>query len=150
MKRKFILFELQSSTDLKTSPIPRNVQRKKQKCSSTTFLQTRKKIPFFLSTNTERQILVRNNFQGANYVNLHDGSKTLKFEDIVRLKVILHETICNNDLYRNKALQHCWDIVSTGHNIGPTLQCCVALKNRRCESSRVKSPWGSGSLKCSS
>ena len=103
MKRKFILFELQSSTDLKTSPIPRNVQRKKQKCSLTTFLQTRKKIPFFLSTNTERQILVRNNFQGANYVNLHDGSKTLKFEDIARLKVILHETICNNDLYRNKA-----------------------------------------------
>ena len=98
MKRKFILFELQSSTDLKTSPIPRNVQRKKQKYSSTTFLQTRKKIPFFLSTNTERQILVRNNFQGANYVNLHDGSKTLKFEDIVRLKIRLHETIPNNDL----------------------------------------------------
>ena len=100
IKRKFILFELQSSTytDLKTSPIPRNVQRKKQKCSSTTFLQTRKKIPFFLSTNTERQILVRNNFQRANYVNLHDGSKTLKSEDIARLKVMLHVTIRNNDL----------------------------------------------------
>ena len=56
------------------------------------------KMPFFLSTNTERQILVKNNFQGANYVNLHDGSKTLKFEDIVRLKVMLHETIRNNDL----------------------------------------------------
>ena len=39
-----------------------------------------------------------NNFQGANYVNLHYGSKTLKFEDIVRLKVMLHETIRNNDL----------------------------------------------------
>ena len=79
-------------------------------------------MPFFLSTNTERQILVRNNFQRANYVNLHDGSKTLKFEDIARLKVILHVTI------RNKALQHCWDIVSNGHNIVPTLQRCVSLK----------------------
>ena len=42
--------------------------------------------------------LVRNNFQRANYVNLHDGSKTLKFEDIARLKVMLHVTIRNNDL----------------------------------------------------
>ena len=55
-------------------------------------------MPFSLSTNTERQTLLRNNFQGANYVNLHYGSKTLKFEDIVRLKVMLHETIRNNDL----------------------------------------------------
>jgi len=53
---------------------------------------------FFLSTNTERQILVRNNIQGANYVNLRDVSKTSKFEDVVRLKVMLHETIRNNDL----------------------------------------------------
>ena len=45
-----------------------------------------------------KEILVRNNFQGTIYVNLHDGSKTLKFEDIVRLKVMLHETIRNNDL----------------------------------------------------
>ena len=98
MKRKTVLLELQSSTDLKTSPIPRNLQRKKQKCSLTKFLQTRKKMPFFLSTNTERQILVRNNIQGANYVNLRDVSKTSKFEDVVRLKVMLHETIRNNDL----------------------------------------------------
>ena len=55
-------------------------------------------MPFFLSTNTERQILVRNNFQRANYVNLHYGSRTLKFEDIARLKVMLHVTIRNNDL----------------------------------------------------
>ena len=55
---------------------------------------------FFLSTNTERQILVRIGitFKGPTYVNLHDGSKTLKFEDIVRLKVMLQETIRNNDL----------------------------------------------------
>ena len=94
MKRKTILFELQSSTDLKTSPIPRNLQRKKRKCSSTTFLQTRKKNVIF----PFHQIHIRNNFQGANYVNLHDGSKTLKLEDIVRLNVMLHETIRNNEL----------------------------------------------------
>ena len=98
IKGKTILFELQSSTDLKNFTDSTQSAKKKQKCSRTKFSQTRKKMPFFLSTNTERQILVRNKFQGANYVNLHDGSKTLKFEHIVRLKVMLHETIRNNDL----------------------------------------------------
>ena len=56
------------------------------------------------------------------------------------ITVMLHETIRNNDLERDTALQHCCDIVSHGSNIVPTLQRCVALKNRRCESSRVTSP----------
>ena len=34
-------------------------------------------------------------------------------------------------------LLHCCDIVSKSYNIVPTLQRCVALKIRRCESSRV-------------
>ena len=44
------------------------------------------------------------------------------------ITVMLHETIRNNDLERNTALQHCYDIVSNGSNIVPTLQRCVALK----------------------
>ena len=46
----------------------------------------------------------------------------------VSLKVTLHETILNDDFYRNTALQHCCDIVSNGYNIVPTLQRSVALK----------------------
>ena len=102
IKQKFILFELQLSTDLKNFTDSTQSAKKKQKCSWTSYRNVltnqEKKMPFFLSTNTERQILVRNNFQRANYVNLHDGSKTLKFEDIARLKVMLHVTIRNNDL----------------------------------------------------
>ena len=44
------------------------------------------------------------------------------------VKVMLHETIRNDDFWCNTALQHCWDIVSNGYNIVPTLQLCVALK----------------------
>jgi len=45
------------------------------------------------------------------------------------LKVVLHETIRNDDFYRNTALQHCCDIVSNGYNLVQTLQRrCVALK----------------------
>ena len=44
------------------------------------------------------------------------------------ITVMLHETIRNDDLERNTALQHCYDIVSNGSNIVPTLQRCVALK----------------------
>ena len=43
------------------------------------------------------------------------------------LKVILHETIRNDDFKRNTALQHCCDIVLNGCNIVPTLEPCVAL-----------------------
>ena len=53
---------------------------------------------------------------------------------------MLHETFRNDDFKRNTALQHCCDIVLNGYNIVPTLQRCVAPKNRRCESSRVTSP----------
>ena len=42
-------------------------------------------------------------------------------------KVILQETIRNDDLWHNRALQHCWDIVLNACNIVPTLQRCVAL-----------------------
>ena len=43
-------------------------------------------------------------------------------------KVILQETIRNDDFWHNRALQHCWDIVLNACNIVPTLQRCVALK----------------------
>ena len=43
-------------------------------------------------------------------------------------KVMLQETIRNEDFKGNTALQHCCDIVSNGCNIVPTLQRCVALK----------------------
>ena len=43
-------------------------------------------------------------------------------------KVILHETIRNDDFQRNTALQHCSNIATL---------CCA--KNRRCESSRATS-----------
>ena len=39
-----------------------------------------------------------------------------------------HETIRNDDFWRNTELQHCCDIVSNGYNIVPILQRCVALK----------------------
>ena len=42
-------------------------------------------------------------------------------------KVILQETIRNDDFWHNRALQHCWDIVLNACNIVPTLQRCVAL-----------------------
>ena len=58
IKEKTILFELQSSTDLKNFT-DSTQSAKKKKCSRTKFSQTRKKMSFFLSTNTERQILVR-------------------------------------------------------------------------------------------
>ena len=44
------------------------------------------------------------------------------------LKVMLHETIRNDDFKRNRALQHCCDIVWNSYNTVPTLQRCVALK----------------------
>ena len=43
-------------------------------------------------------------------------------------KVMLHETIRNDDFKRNTALQHCCDIFSNSYNIVPTLQRWVALK----------------------
>ena len=53
------------------------------------------------------------------------------------LKMMLHETNGNDDLYGNTALQHYCDIVSNGYNIVPTLQRYVALKIVVTESSRV-------------
>ena len=45
-----------------------------------------------------------------------------------RLKVMLHETISNDDFQRNTALQ-CWNNVATiRNNVATILQCCVALK----------------------
>ena len=44
-----------------------------------------------------------------------------------QVKVMLHETIRNEDFWRNTALQHCCDIVSDGYKIAPALQRCVAL-----------------------
>ena len=51
------------------------------------------------------------------------------FAVAARLKVMVHETIRNDYLQRNTALQHCCDIVlKIIYNIFPTLQRCVALK----------------------
>ena len=44
------------------------------------------------------------------------------------LKMMLHETIRNDDFQINKALQHCCDIVSNCYNIVPKWQRCFALK----------------------
>ena len=41
---------------------------------------------------------------------------------------MLHETIRNNDFYRDTVLQYCYNIDLNSHNIVPTLQRCVALK----------------------
>ena len=44
------------------------------------------------------------------------------------VKVMLYETVSNDDCLRITALQHCCGIVSNGYNIVPTLQRCVVLK----------------------
>ena len=44
------------------------------------------------------------------------------------VKVMLQETIRNDDCLRNTALQYCCGIVSNGYNTVPTLQRCVVLK----------------------
>ena len=44
------------------------------------------------------------------------------------VKVMLYETVGNDDCLRNTALQHCCGIVSNGYNIVPTLERCVVLK----------------------
>ena len=99
IKGKTILSELQSSTDLKNFTDSTQSAKKKKVFEDKVFTNQEKSaiFPFhqYWKTNTCQD---ENNFQGANYVNLHYGSKTLKFEEIVRLKVMLHETIRNNDL----------------------------------------------------
>ena len=42
--------------------------------------------------------------------------------------MMFHETIRNDDFWRNMALQHCCDIDSNGYNIVPVLQRCNSLK----------------------
>ena len=51
-------------------------------------------------------------------------------------KVMLHDTIRNDDFQRNTALQHCCDIVQHGYNIVPALQHC-STKNRASPRSRI-------------
>ena len=48
--------------------------------------------------------------------------------ELKSLKLMLHETIRNDDFQRNTALQHCCNIVSNGYNIAPTLQRCVTQR----------------------
>ena len=48
--------------------------------------------------------------------------------ELKSLKLMLHETIRNDDFQRNTALQHCCNIVSNGDNIVPTLQRCVTQR----------------------
>ena len=52
---------------------------------------------------------------------------SLKLSPKQYLKVMLNETIRNDDFYRNTTLQHCCDIVSNSYNIVPILQRRVAL-----------------------
>ena len=53
------------------------------------------------------------------------------------LKVMLYETIRNDDFWRNTALQHCFEWLQ--HYSSIVTLCCA--KYRRCESqSRVTSP----------
>ena len=59
------------------------------------------------------------------YAMIYHGIRQRRTSD----KVMLHETIRNDDFLRNTALQNdCCDIVSNGYNIVPTLQRCVAVK----------------------
>ena len=58
------------------------------------------------------------------YAMIYHGIRQRRTSD----KVMLHETIRNDDFLRNTALQHCCDIVSNGYSIVPTLQRCVAVK----------------------
>ena len=54
---------------------------------------------------------------------LHDYNVKL-----ASFKVMLHETICNDDFLRNTALQ-CWNnVVTIRNNVATMLQRCVALK----------------------
>ena len=105
IKGKTILFELQSSTDLVNFTDSAQSAKEKKIFEDKVFTNQEKSaiFPFhqlqYWKINTCQD---RNNFQGTNYVNLHEGSKTLKFEDIVRLKVMVHETIRNNDYSATK------------------------------------------------
>ena len=56
-------------------------------------------------------------------VNLQCDSKQVDL-----IKVMLHETIRNDDFQRNTVLPHCCDIVLNGDNIVLALQFCAALK----------------------
>ena len=59
------------------------------------------------------------------YAMIYHGIRQRRTSD----KVMLHETIRNDDFLRNTALQNdCCDIISNGYNIVPTLQRCVAVK----------------------
>ena len=46
----------------------------------------------------------------------------------VAFKAMFHETIRNDDVSRNTALQHCCDVVQNDYNIVPTLEGFVVLK----------------------
>ena len=48
------------------------------------------------------------------------------------LKVMLHGTIRNADFQRNRALQHCCDIVSNSYNTVPTLQRNMPWRKQIC------------------
>ena len=70
----------------------------------------------------------------SNYSSLSFGQAALTLifacpqSLLAHLKVMLHETICNDDFQHDAAWQHCCGIVSNGYNIVPTPQRCVALK----------------------
>ena len=73
---------------------------------------------FFLKGRIEKKLMYRRKYISA--------AKNLKIQAL--LKVMLHETIRNDDFQRNTALQHCCNVVSNGYNIVPTLQRSVALQ----------------------
>ena len=57
------------------------------------------------------------------------------------VKMMLLETIRNDDFQRNTALQHCSDVVLNGSNIVPAISTLCSAKNSSCESSRLTSPY---------
>ena len=61
----------------------------------------------------------------------------------VYFKVMLYETIRNDDFWRNTALQHCFEFVSSGYNIVSAFAALWFVKNSRCESFRVTSSFWS-------
>ena len=57
--------------------------------------------------------------------------------------MMLHGTIHSDDFERNTALQHCCDVVSNSCKIATQYRAKIS----RCESSVVRSPLDSGSLR---
>ena len=72
--------------------------------------------------------LVRHCFEYSSYNIVSTLQGHPRDCGFMSVKVMLQETIRNNDFEPKTALQHWCDIVSDSYNIVSTLQGCVALK----------------------